>query len=87
MPKAKIKKARGGQTAKKILRKSSVFTLHDDHGEVGRMSPGSWQVVVDGIRNKHGNFHEAVGELRSWAEEEGLETLKNVLADESQDCE
>lgn len=87
MPKAKTKKARGGQKVKKILRSSSVFTLHEKQGEVGCMSPGSWQVVVDGIRNKHGNFHEAVGELRSWAEEEGLENFKNVLADESQDCE
>ena len=87
MPKAKVKKARGGQIAKKILRKSSVYALHEKQGEVGRMSPGSWQVVVEGVRNKHDNFHEVIGELRSWAEEEGLESLKNVLADESQICE
>lgn len=87
MPKAKTKKAQGGKGAKKILRKSSVFALHEDQGDVGRMSPGSWQTVVAGVKNKHGNICEVAGTLKSWAEEEGLDHFKNVLTDECQSCE
>ena len=87
MPKAKAKKATGGRAAKKILRKSSVFTLHEEQGEVGRMSPGSWQTVVDGVKNKHGNICEVASTLKSWAEEEGLDHFKNILRDECVFCE